>query len=389
MKYDFDAVTERRGTDSLKYDYAAKRGRPADILPLWVADTDFPAPREVTEALIARARHGAFGYTEPMDDYFETLQNWFARRHGWKTVGDRFVLSCGVVFAINCLIRVLTKEGDGVIIMQPVYYPFEESILVNKRKLVVSQLVNDGGYYHVDFDNFERKITENAVRLFILCSPHNPVGRVWTGEELKKMGDICRAHGVFVISDEIHADFVYGGNRHRVFSTVDPVFEEFSVICTAPTKTFNIAGLHNANIYIPDEGLRRAYLEEHTRVGYSQSNVMGIDACRAAYRYGDGYVDQLNDYIYGNMKFIKQFLDEKMPQVKFRIPQGTYLAWLDFSAYGLNDGALRERMTYQAGVWLDDGCIFGAGGSGFQRVNAACPRATLRQALERIYAAFE
>ena len=244
------------------------------------------------------------------------------------------------------------------------------------------------GRYEVDYDDFERKITENDVKLFLLCSPHNPVGRVWTREELERMGDICLAHGVFVVADEIHADFVYGENRHTVFSTVRPEFEANCAVCTAPTKTFNLAGLHNANTYIADAAVRRKFSAELDKQGYSQSNVMGIVACRAAYRYGEEWLRELLAYLSGNVAFVRDFLNENLPQVKMTEPQGTYLLWLDFRSYGLSDGELKRRMQSEAKVWLDDGYIFGAGGSGFQRVNIACPRAVLNEALLRIHKVF-
>lgn len=389
MKYDFDKIIPRRHTNSLKWDFAEKRGRKADILPLWVADMDFSAPDEVKAALKAKVEHGVFGYSEPLDDYFAALCGWFERRHGWHTRAEKFVLSCGVVFAINTLIRALTKPDDAVIIMQPVYYPFGESVRANGRRLVVSRLLTDGVKYTVDFDDFERKIVQNDVKMFLLCSPHNPVGRVWTREELVKMGEICLKHGVFVVSDEIHADFVYGQNKHTVFTEADERFAKICAVCTAPTKTFNLAGLHNANIYIPDDGARRAYIEEQERQGYSQSNVMGITACQAAYSYGDEWFDQLKEYLAANIAFVREYVAANLPKVKFYEPQGTYLLWLDFSAYGLTDSRLKDKIEREAGVWLDDGYVFGEGGSGFQRINAACPRAILKEALTRIYAAFK
>ena len=217
MKYDFDKIYDRKNTNSLKYDFAAERGKPRDLLPMWVADMDFRAPDEVITTLKDKAEHGIFGYSEPKSDYFETLHNWFLSRHGWETQPEKFVVTCGVVFSICALIRALTSVGDSVIICQPVYYPFAESVTDNGRKLVISELKNEDGYYTVDYDDFEKKIIENSVKLFIFCNPHNPVGRVWTREELERMGDICLKHGVFVISDEIHSDFVYGDNKHIVF----------------------------------------------------------------------------------------------------------------------------------------------------------------------------
>ncbi|MDE6373632.1 MAG: aminotransferase class I/II-fold pyridoxal phosphate-dependent enzyme, partial [Clostridia bacterium] len=232
MKYDFDKIYDRRNTNSLKYDFAVQRGKPSDVLPLWVADMDFRAPDEVVAALKEKAEHGVFGYSEPDESYYSTLRKWFLKRHGWRTDAHKFVVTCGVVFSICSLLRAVTEEGDAVIICQPVYYPFSQAVTDNGRKLVVSQLKNDNGYYTVDFEDFERKIADNKVKAFILCNPHNPVGRVWTEEELARMGDICLKHGVFVISDEIHSDFIYGGNKHFVFPAVKREFEKICAVCT-------------------------------------------------------------------------------------------------------------------------------------------------------------
>lgn len=384
MKYDFDRVIDRRNTYSLKYDSAASRGKRADILPLWVADMDFRAPDEVLSALKDKAEHGIFGYSEPDGEYFGTVVEWFSSRHGWKPDPHKFVLSCGVVFALCTLLRVLTQPKDAVLICQPVYYPFEESITGNGRTLVVSELKYENGSYSVDYEDFERKIVENDVKAFILCSPHNPVGRVWTREELERVGDICLRHGVFVIADEIHADFVYGENRHTPFPTVKPEYEAHCAVCTSPSKTFNLAGLHNANIYIANDEIRARYCAELDRQGYSQSNIMGIVACQAAYRYGGKWLDELLRYLSENIAFVRQLLHDRLPQVSLIEPQGTYLLWLDFRRLGLSDRQLKELIEKQANVWLDGGYIFGKGGSGFQRINAACPRSVLKEALTRI-----
>ena len=389
MKYNFDKIYDRRNTESLKYDFAVERGRPADILPLWVADMDFRAPDEVITALKERVEHGIFGYSEPKPDYYETLCKWFYRRHSWNPDPKKFVLTCGVVFAINTLIRALTNEGDAVIICQPVYYPFSESVETNGRKLVVSELINDGGYYTFNYDDFEKKIVENGVKLFILCNPHNPVGRVWTRQELEKIGGICLKHGVFVISDEIHSDFVYGEHKHTVFSDVNPSFENNCAICTAPTKTFNLAGLHIANTYICCDEVRKKFIAELDKQGYSQPNIMGFVACKAAYEHGESWLEQLKVYLAENIEFVREYIAVNLPRVGFTEPEGTYLVWLDFSALGLDDKQLERLIVDKAGLWLDDGYIFGAGGSGFERINIACPRSILKTALERIKTAVE
>lgn len=384
MKYNFDKVHDRRNTNSLKFDFAIERGKPADILPLWVADMDFRAPDEVLSALKEKVEHGIFGYSEPKPDYFSTLCEWFRKRHGWQPDADKFVISCGVVYSICTLLSVVTKPNDAVIICQPVYYPFEESIVSNGRKLVVSELKNDNGYYTVDFEDFECKIINNKVKAFILCNPHNPVGRVWTREELEKMGDICLKHGVFVISDEIHSDFVYGENKHTVFPTVRKQFEEICAVCTAPTKTFNIAGLHIANTYIQNDALRAKFIAELERMGYSQPNVMGLVACQAAYKYGEKWLEELKSYLTENIAFAKQYISVNMPDIKFLPPEGTYLIWLDCRNLNLSDSELENIIVNKAKLWLDDGYIFGKGGSGFERINVACPRPTLKEALDRL-----
>lgn len=389
MKYNFDIVVDRRNTNSLKYDFYQERGRSRDLLPLWVADMDFQAPEEVLNALRQKADHGIFGYSEPKEEYFSALVKWFSDRHGWLPDRDKFVLTCGVVFAICAAIRALTEEGEAVLICQPVYYPFEESVVANQRKLVVSELVERDGKYVVDFEDFERRIVDNDVKLFILCSPHNPVGRVWTKEELTKMGEICLKHGVFVVADEIHADFVYEGNTHIPFASLSKAFEKNSVVCTAPTKTFNLAGLHSSNIYIFDDEVRRKFKRELDKQGYSQSNIMGIVACQAAYAYGGEWLDELKAYLEGNLVFVREFLKEKLPQIRWIEPQGTYLIWLDCRALGYSTRELSRFMRDKAKLWLDDGYVFGKGGEGFERINIACPRSVLKEALDRIYRAVQ
>ncbi|SHI18083.1 cystathione beta-lyase [Sporobacter termitidis DSM 10068] len=380
----FDKIIDRRNTDSLKYDFAVKRGKPEGILPLWVADMDFRAPDCVLEALTEKSRHGIFGYSESGEEYFDALKGWFQESHGWEVRPEWLVKTPGVVFAISTAVRALTREGDGVIIQQPVYYPFTESVVKNDRKLVVSELVYSEGRYAIDFEDFERKIKENNVKLFILCSPHNPVGRVWTAEELTRLGDICLRHGVLVVSDEIHADFVYPGHRHIVFSSLKPEFEKLSIICTAPTKTFNLAGLQVSNIFIPDERLRLQFRREIGKTGYSQLGIMGIVACKAAYTCGRNWLEALKSYLNENLGYVHGFLKERLPQVRLIEPEGTYLVWLDFKDLGLDDDALERLIVHKAGLWLDGGLMFGPAGTGFQRINIACPRSVLEKALTQL-----
>ncbi|MBR4663699.1 MAG: pyridoxal phosphate-dependent aminotransferase [Lentisphaeria bacterium] len=384
MKYNFDEIIPRRHTNSLKYDCAKERGKPADVLPMWVADMDIQTPPAVREALAARAAHGIFGYSEPDKTYFDALANWFSTRHGWEVDPYTSVRTPGVVFALCTLIRCLTKAGDAVLVQEPVYYCFQESIRDNNRKIVVNELVFDGRQYSVDFEDFERKIVENEVKLFILCSPHNPVGRVWKKEELEKMAEICLRHGVFIIADEIHEDFVYPGHRHTVFSSLSEEIADHCAVCTAPSKTFNLAGLHVANIFIENAAVRRTFKKELDAQGFSQANIMGLDACQAAYQSGAEWLDQLIEYLLGNLALMRETFQARMPQLQLVEPEGTYLPWVNFSKLGLSVPELDSFIVERAKLWLDGGTMFGANGAGFQRFNIAVPRSVLRQALDQL-----
>jgi cystathionine beta-lyase len=338
----------------------------------------------VIEALVQKSRHGIFGYSDSREDYFLPLRGWYFERFGWETEPEWLVKTPGVVFAVNAAVRALTETVEAVLIQQPVYYPFSGAVTVNDRRLVVNELVYADGKYSVDFADFEEKIVQNRVKLFILCSPHNPVGRVWTKAELIRMGEICVKHGVVVVSDEIHADFVFPGYRHFVFADLRPEFAEISLTCTAPSKTFNLAGLQISNIFIPNPALRRAFKREIARTGYSQPNIMGLVACKAAYAGGGEWLDGLLAYLGENLAFLRNFLNEKLPKVQLVEPEGTYLVWLDCRELGISDEALDGFILHKAGLWLDGGTMFGAGGGGFQRLNIACPRRVLRQALEQL-----
>ncbi|UOO37299.1 pyridoxal phosphate-dependent aminotransferase [Oscillospiraceae bacterium CM] len=387
MNLDFDAVIDRKNTDSIKHDFAVRRGLPEDVLPLWVADMDFRSPPGVIDALISKSRHGIFGYSDSSRDYFDVLHDWFSDRFGWDVHESWLIKTPGIVYAIAQAIRALTRENDAVLIQEPVYYPFRNVIERNKRRVVVNELAYYNGVYTIDFEDFERKIVSENVRLFILCSPHNPVGRVWTAAELCRLGELCHQHGVIVISDEIHADFVYTGHRHSVFAALKPEFADFTVTCTAPTKTFNLAGLQISNIFVSNKAIKAAIANEIDKSGYSQVNVMGLVACRAAYKDGAPWLSDLLGYLTGNLDYLRHFLHQKLPQLRLVEPEGTYLCWLDCRALGLDDTALEKLIVHQAKLWLDGGTMFGRGGSGFQRINIACPRAVLQQALEQLRAA--
>ena len=387
MKYDFDQIIPRRHTNSLKYDFAKERGKPEDILPMWVADMDFQTQPAVREALADRAAHGIFGYSDPDEAYFDALSNWFGTRHGWAVDPYTSVRAPGVVFAICTLIRCLTRPGDAVLIQEPVYYCFKMGINDNGRKVVVNELRFDGHQYSIDFEEFEHAIIYNKVKMFILCSPHNPVGRVWTRGELEQLAEICLRHNVFVVADEIHEDFVYPNHRHTVFASLSEDVADNCAVCTAPSKTFNLAALHNANIFIANAQVRKIFQRELDAEGFSQSNIMGLVACQAAYQYGAEWLDQLIDYLHGNIALMRETFNSQMPQVRLVEPEGTYLPWVDFSRLGLEVMALEKFIVERAKLWLDGGTVFGKSGAGFQRFNIAAPRAILKQALDQLEAA--
>lgn len=382
--YDFDKVVDRRNTDCLKYDFAVQRGRPADVLPLWVADMDFPVAAEITRALEERCRHGIFGYSEAGDAYFAAVQDWYARHFDWQVQREWLTKTPGVVFALAMAVKAYTGPGDAVLIQRPVYYPFSEVIEDNGRRLADSPLVLRGGRYEMDFEDLERQIVEQKVKLMLLCSPHNPVGRVWTQEELRRVGDICLRHQVIVLSDEIHADFCWDGHQHTVFAKLGEAYANHCIVCTAPSKTFNIAGLQASNIFIPNLQLCRAFRKQVNAAGYSQLNALALAACEAAYAGGEEWLRQVKKYIRANIAFVKNYLAQHLPQIKLIEPEGTYLLWLDCSALGMTAAQREQWLWHKARLWLDSGSIFGAAGEGFERINVACPRTTLRQALEQL-----
>ena len=384
MPYNFDEIIDRQNTLSLKYDFALERGMPEDLLPLWVADMDFRSPPAVLDALAAAVQHGIFGYSDAKDDYFCAVQNWLSSRLGWQVDKDWLIKAPGVVFAIANSVRALTQPGDAVIIQQPVYYPFESVVRDNDRRLIVNKLLYADGQYRIDFADFEAKIIANQVKLFILCSPHNPVGRVWTCAELEQLGEICLRHDVRVIADEIHADFIYPGYRHEVFANLRPEFAAITVTCTAPSKTFNLAGLQVSNLFAADPAIRRAIVHEIHRTGYNQLNTLGLVASQAAYERGADWLDELLVYLQGNLAYMREFFQERLPEIRLIEPQGTYLAWLDCSGLGLSEAERQDLIVHRAKLWLDNGSMFGAGGANFERINYACPRKVLERALERL-----
>ena len=384
-KYNFDEVINRFNTSSLKWDFNLERGKQKDILPFWVADMDFRLPNEILDPLESKLRQGVFGYTECSSEYFNAVINWFDRHYNLKITKENIIVSPSVVFSICTLIRILTKEKDSIIINEPVYYPFKESINVNNRKTIISNLIRVNDKYVIDYDDFEKKIIDNNVKLYILCNPHNPVGRVWDKLELEKVIDICRKHNVFIISDEIHADFVYD----KTFNSIGLFNYKKSCIVSAPTKTFNIPGLKIANTIIFDKELYSSYKLELDRIGYSQQSYFGIYATIYSYTYGEAWLKELKEYIYDNIIYIDNYLKEKLPKIKLIKPEGTYLIWLDFSNYNLTDKKIDDLIINKAKLWFDRGLIFGSSGSKYQRINIATSRSLIDKMLESLYNTFK
>lgn len=388
MNYDFDTVTDRKNTNAIKYDLAKKRGKPEDAVSLWVADMDFPTAPCIQKAVAEKAAHGIWGYSRPDNRYYDALKKWYKERHNFEVQNEWVVNTPGVCFALAAAIKAFTKEGESVLIQKPVYYPFFNIINSLQRKVVNSSLILKNNHYEIDFDDFERKIVQENVKMFILCSPHNPGGRVWTKQELQKISEICLAHNVLVVSDEIHSDITFGSNVHTVYGSLSEQALKNSIICTAPSKSFNLAGLQFSNIFIADEKLRKAFSEELDKTGYDEPSVFGIVAATAAYSEGADWFDSVKSYIWENILFAKNYIEENASQIKVLVPEGTYLLWLDFSKTGLSDSEINDRVLNKAKVWLDRGSMFGKEGEKFQRINCATPRIILEDALKRICSQF-
>ena len=389
MKQDFDQVIDRRNTNSVKYDFAKECGMPEDVLPLWVADMDFRVPEAVSRRLAEISSFGIYGYSNSRDDYFAAVQKWYTTHFQWEPRREWLIKTPGVVFAIAAAIRAFTKQGEGVLIQQPVYYPFRNTILANDRECVNSPLVLEDGRYRMDLADMEQKIREKNVRLMILCSPHNPVGRVWTREELMAVGDLCEKYDVIVVSDEIHSDFTYDGNTHTIFPSISQQLADRTILCTAPSKTFNLAGLQVSNIFVPSQKLRRAMRRAIDQTGYGNLNMMGLAACQAAYEKGAEWLAELKEYLAENLDYLRQRVEQDLPGIRLIEPEGTYLVWLDLRELDLTEEEQRKLIVEDAKLWLDTGSMFGAEGAGFERINIACPRKTLAEAMDRLAGALQ
>ncbi len=382
-KYGFDRVVDRNGTDSLKWVYPRKVLKAEDAIPMWVADMDFESPPALVEALVRRAVHGVFGYPFVPKSFWQAAIGWFKRRHGWEIQESWMAVTPGVVPALNCCVRAFSKPGDGVIIQTPVYFPFYSAIENNGRRVIRNPLTFDGHAYAMDLDDLEKRI-EAPGQVLILCSPHNPVGRVWKPEELEALGRIAVARDLLIVSDEIHADLAFQGHRHQVLAAISPALASRTITCIAPSKTFNIPGLSTAAVIASDKTLLKKYEDEAQRSGSGAGQVFGIVGFEAAYTHGEDWLNDLLPYLEANVDFMEKFLRERIPAIRLIRPEGTYLALLDCRALRLEPAALNDFFLKKARVYFSDGRRFGSELDGFVRINFGCPRATLAEALERI-----
>ena len=389
MQYDFDTPIDRTHTWSIKHDFKKENGKADDILPLWVADMDFRSPDSVVEALKKAVDHGIFGYSRADESYFDAVAAWYQKRHHLTLQPEWMTCTPGIVFALSIAVRAFTQEGDAVLIQPPVYHPFSRAILRNKRTLVENPLVLKDGHYEMDLEELEQKVLDEHVKLMILCNPHNPVGRVWTREELTALADICLRHHVYVISDEIHGDIVWQGHEQTPYASISEEACLHSMMCTAPSKTFNLAGMATSNLFIPDPEMRRKFRSELLDVGQENMNRLGLFACRAAYEGGGEWLDQLIGYLAGNLALVRDFCKNRVPQIQLVEPEGTYLAWLDCRELGMTDDELMAFFSNEAKVWLDPGTHSGEQGSGFMRFNLGSSRSVIAQALDQIEAAWK
>lgn len=378
----FDEIHDRTKSSAIKYTNLPEAEK-MPVIPMWIADMDFKSSPAITEVLKRTADHGIYGYGEINDEYKELVIDWYNRRMGWQIEKDELLTMPGVMFGVTMAIRALTKENDSVMICQPVYYPFKNVVVNNNRKLVVNELVLNNGRYEINFKDFEDKIIKEKVKVFLLCSPHNPVGRVWTKDELIRIAEICLKHNVYIISDEIHSDFIFEGAKHIPISTLSDEMKMKTVTCVAPSKTFNIAGIQASNIIIPDKDIKEKILKERTATCYHELNIMSIEATKAAYKDSEEWLEGLLKYLKRNAEILQKAFPEDYKITALNM-DGTYLAWLDCRKLNLSADELNDLFLKKAGVWLHNGATFGECGEGFMRMNIACPTSVLEEAIERI-----
>ncbi len=386
-KYNFDEIVNREGTNSLKYDARAKFFNSEEVLPLWVADMDFKTPDFIVDAIKKRTEHEIFGYTFRSDEYYQAIIDWMRRRHSWTVQKEWISFSPGVVAGLSLAVETFSKPGDSIIVQPPVYFPFFDVVKGSKRKMIENPLKIENGRYTFDLEDLKAKIDDNT-KMLLLCNPQNPGGMVWTKEELVALGNICLENNILVVSDEIHSDLILDGNKHLPFANISDEFAKNSVVCMAPSKTFNVAGFSSSLIIIPDKNKLARY-ERTLGIGHlGMGNIFGTIAMQAAYTHGDEWLGQLLTYLQGNYNYLEKYITQKLPKVNVMKPEATYLIWLDFREYGMSDTELSKFATNEAKVALNNGGRFGAGGDGWLRINIGCPRSILMEALERLAKAF-
>ncbi|MFC2080755.1 MalY/PatB family protein [Bacteroidota bacterium] len=388
MKYDFDEVIERRNTNSVKYDYTTKYFDTDDLIPMWVADMDFRTPDFIMEAIRERAGHEILGYSVRPDSFFQAVINWYKDRQGWEIQRDWILFSPGIVAALSMAVRAYSNEGDKIIVQPPVYHPFFSVIKENKRIPLYNPLLEKNGDYRMDFEGLKEKL-DPSVKLLLLSHPHNPVGRVWSEDELDQLARICIENNIIMLSDEIHSDLVFNPHRHKPLCTIGEEIAQNTITCVAPSKTFNLAGLSSSVVVIQNEELRARFNHELATGHLNMGNIFGSVALEAAYAKGHEWLDQLMEYLKGNLDLLGRFIESDLPGIRMYPAEATYLAWLDMKDLGLKSKELRQFMIRNARIGCNDGPSFGPGGEGFQRLNFACPRSVLQKALAQLKDALE
>ena len=382
MAYNFDEIVPRENTDCLKYDDRLSRFGNAHVQPLWVADMDFRVPPYITEEFHKIADHGIYGYQIKTEKYYSAIGHWFQRRHGYIVPSDGIFFTPGVVAALSYVIQSLTQKGDKILVQTPVYYPFFSVVTQNERQLLTNQLVESNNLYSIDFDDFEAKAREAS--LFILCSPHNPAGRVWSKNELDRMAEICLRNKVIIVADEIHNDLVFDPHQHIPMASISPEIDNICVTCHAPSKTFNLAGLSTAYAFTSNKNYQQILRKYLSNLHVDALNPFGLNAMVTAYNEAEEWLNELMRYLKSNHEFVLQFIKKELPQVKVSPLEATYLLWLDFRSLQLSDKELKAFIIEKAQLGLNDGPVFGKGGSGFQRMNIACPQSELAKALNSL-----
>lgn len=382
MKYDFSKTIDRNNTDCIKWDYLNSFFGKEELHPMWVADMDFKVPPEILKPIEERAAHGIFGYTAKSDQFYSAVISWFRKRYDWAIEKELIVTTPGVVPALNLAMLEFTKPGDGIIIQSPVYFPFKDSVELNERNLLDNALIREDGRYEIDWQDLEKKA--ESAKMFLFCSPHNPVSRVWTASELERLGDICEKHDLLVFSDEIHADIIFKPHKHTPTAKVSTNLANRTISAFATSKTFNLAGLQLSVNIIPNEEIRRRFKLTLERLHLNMSNIFGIVGTQAAYEHGEQWLDELLDYLWHNYLTVESYLRDNIPEITVIEPEGTYLLWLDCRKLGLDDDKLAAFFVQKAGLALTNGIMFGPGGSGYMRMNIGCPEQSVVKGLESL-----